>query len=426
MKIVFMTPDRIVDRRIILEALSLAQNGHSSSVIADLGPGCYSYVIHPNIKIINAVSPEKSSESGAFSLKDPIKKLVGGSAALRKILKKAYYFLFFSLQAAKPPMERKLYPIENLYYEKAVIEKADVYVACDLPMLSAASRASEKTSAALIYDAHEFYTEQSIFSPSERNIMAESEEALLKKADLVITVNDSIADLFSKKYGIKPSVIFNCTSAPPSFRQNKKYNTIREKIGLKENEKIVLFQGGYLPGRNLENLIISSKHLNDGITLVLLGYGDFIKKLEMLTKKHGKDNVKFIDAVSQEELLFYTASADLGIIPYQPVDLNTKLCTPNKLFEFIQAGIPVLAEKELKELDIFINREKIGFLRDLSTPEAVAQSINEIMSDVPGLISAKERCIEIAPSYDWKKEGKVFARLFDESYERFQKKRQLT
>ena len=118
----------------------------------------------------------------AFCIRDHVKKILGGSPIIRKLLKKSYYFLYFCLQRTKPPMERKLYPIENSYYRRAVAENGDMYVACDLPMLPAAYRAAREKGAALVYDAHEFYTEQQVFSSAEKRIMAESEEALVKCA----------------------------------------------------------------------------------------------------------------------------------------------------------------------------------------------------------------------------------------------------
>ena len=130
-------------------------------------------------------------------------------------------------------------------------------------------------------------------------------------------MNESIASLFEERYGIeKPSVIYNCTSAHAGFDRKKRHDIIREKLSLGHDRKIALFQGGYLPGRNLENLVLSSKHLKGGITLVFLGYGDYRKRLENLAGSCPPGQVRFIDAVSQNELLYYTSSADLGIIPY--------------------------------------------------------------------------------------------------------------
>jgi glycosyltransferase involved in cell wall biosynthesis len=414
MKIVFLTPDTTVDRRIVLEAQSLVRRGHSAVIIADLGPGKDQDETFLPVRIINALSPTGSGArgSGISWLKEEAKSRLGRSPALRRMTRKAYYSLFSFIELAKPAPERKLHPLGGSYLERALAENGDVCIACDLPMLPAAEQAIRKKGSALIYDAHEFYTEQQLLSGIEKRLAREVEEALLKKTRLVITINESIAGLFAARYGIrKPHVIYNCTTPPPTFDALGDHDVIREKLGLPPSTRIVLFQGGFLPGRNLENLVKAAGTFPQETALVLLGYGDFRRHLEDLARNGG---VYFIEAVSQRELLHHTASADLGIIPYQPVDLNTKFCTPNKLFEFLQAGIPLLADGRLEELRRFIDNEKIGFLRDLSSPESIAKAIEDTLGCAEDLAAAKASCLRAAPNYTWEKEGEKFADLVEE------------
>ena len=426
MKVVFLTPDHRVDRRIMLEALSLRERGHEPLIIADLGKGKEEDRSCHSVPIVNAIPYGGDIDAAAghvrgslfAALKEPMKQLLGGYPSLRRFLRTLYSCGFHSLQWLRPRGKRKLSPLEDAYYARARSCEADVYVACDLPMLPPAARAAAERNAVLIYDAHEFYTGQVILSPPERAMARAFEREFIGSARQVITVNASIARLFAQEYGIaEPAVIYNCTSPPASFDPAAGHRVIRDRLSLHEKAKIVLFQGGYLQGRNLENLVRAAARFSEDIVLVLLGFGEYRAFLEKLARAGGRKNVCFLEAVSQQELLGYSASADLGVIPYQPIDLNTRFCTPNKFFEFIQAGLPVLAEGRLEELKRFIEAEGIGFLRDLSTPAAIAAAVNAICADEDRREKARERCRAISSRYRWDVEGRRFAEMVEKACE---------
>jgi len=426
--LVFLTLDRIVDRRIILEGQSLAARGCHVTVLADLGSVTKDDSTYPGVTLLNVlagtgpVEPggEPGSGSGSSSapgfsafltMKDLAKKSLARWPATRIAVRKTFFYLYHMLQ---PPGRARLSPLEEQYARRALETEADIYVACDLPMLPPAYRAASKHGSLLIYDAHEFYTEQISLVPPERRSMVEVEKRLIGKAHLVVTINESIAGLFAERYGVKkPEVIYNCTSPPESFSRDANFNVIREKLSIPENIKVVLFQGGYLQGRNLEALVSSAGLFTDGVALVLLGYGEYRAHLEELARRRGRGRVHFLDAVSQEELLAHSASADLGIIPYQPIDLNTRYCTPNKFFEFIQAGLPILAETKLEELRRYIESEGIGYLQNLSSPEAIAEAINRIAADEANLAAVRAQVRAVAPRITWENEGRKFADLVE-------------
>lgn len=414
--VVFLTPDRVVDRRIVLEGQSLAARGCHVTVIADLGMVMRDEATYPGVTLCNVLAgaggdPALLGKSVFSMMKDFAKKALARWPAGRRAARNAFFYFYHLLQTRD---RAKLSPLEEHYASRALEIPADIYVACDLPMLPPAFRAASERGSLLIYDAHEFYTEQMTLVALERRTMVEGEKRLIGKAHLVLTINESIAELFSLRYGVKkPEVIYNCTSPPPSFSREAHHNVIREKLSLSSEVKVVLFQGGFLPGRNLEALVTSARHFSDGVALVLLGYGEYRAHLESLARRHGQGRVFFLDAVSQEELLAHSASADLGIIPYQPVDLNTKFCTPNKFFEFIQSGLPVLAEVRLEELRRYIEREGIGFLHDLSSPTAIAKAINGIVADEARLAAVRAQVHALAPQVTWEHEGKRFADLVE-------------
>ena len=113
---------------------------------------------------------------------------------------------------------------------------------------------------------------------------------------------------------------------------------------------MVLYQGGLVPGRGLDVCVRAAAHFPDGVHLVFIGKGKSLDELTALADELGvTDRVHFLPAVEPGELPVYTAAADVGVIPYQPVSSNNEYALPNKVFEYTGAGIPFVAS-DLPEL----------------------------------------------------------------------------
>ena len=143
-----------------------------------------------------------------------------------------------------------------------------------------------------------------------------------------------------------------------------------------------------------------------------MGYG-MLDELQILAKQHGvAKRIHFMDAVSQEELLFWTASADVGIIPYQAVDLNNYYCSPNKLFEFMQAQLPILAN-DLPFLRQMIVEQNIGEIAEFNSPENYASAISAIFDNFAEKKQIyKTHLIEAAKRYHWDIQGEKILKIY--------------
>jgi glycosyltransferase involved in cell wall biosynthesis len=108
--------------------------------------------------------------------------------------------------------------------------------------------------------------------------------------------------------------------------------------------------------------------------------------------------VLFHDAVRQRDLLRYTASADVGIIPYPAIDVNTTLCTPNKLFEFLVAGVPILAN-DLPELRRFVLGSNAGLTHPMNSPTEIAAAIDAMRAS--DLAAFRAGAAAAAPRMTW-------------------------
>ncbi len=300
----------------------------------------------------------------------------------------------------------------------AVRGAGDVYHAHDLNNLQVAYSAARKRGAKLVYDAHELFPEMANrWVRLKRRSWRRLEGRLLPQADLAITVNELIAEEMGKRYGVPPPlVVLNCPDPPQGFDPRGRYDRIREQLGLAPERKVVLYQGWMSEGRGLENLVRSARLLVDGAVVVFMGYGEYEEILREMASAEPEGLVHFIPAVPQRDLLAYCASADLGVIPYQAVDLNNYYTSPNKLFDFIQAGLPIVAS-DLPYLRKVIVSDGLGMVAKLDSPQAYASAINGLLTRPAEAAGVRENLLRVAPQYTWEAQGRklveVYERLLD-------------
>lgn len=301
-------------------------------------------------------------------------------------------------------------PFRSAFVNAASHIEADIIQVHDLPALEAGVELAQMRNAPLVYDAHELYPEQASFSSVQKKICSAAELKLIKHADLVFAVNESIAREMSNRYSIGlPRVLLNAIDPLPTFDPSLKYDLLREKTGVGTDKRILLFQGGFAPNRNLENLVCAFRWVTTpDVDLVLMGFGSFGEKLKALAQKYGLLNrrVHFIAAVSQAELLQHSASADMGIIPYPHVDLNSYYCTPNKLFEFIQAGLPILANRS-PELERFVKANGFGDVASMNSAEQIASAIDQAFASGE-MSSWRQALLDGQQRFTWKVEEQCY------------------
>lgn len=397
-QIVMLVGDHHIDRRVLDQARSLFNAGWKVAVIA-----------------LFALPDEKLLTERAF----PEIEVIRVSGERTERLFKEFPVNLIEEALSKLPKVNwvELFPHLVHFIFEAAARPATVYMANDLPQLPAAVIASMINKARLTYDAHELFGDQG-FAPEKKKILDDIECELIQYADAVMTVNESIADIMAERYRIKkPTVILNCTSTHGKPVPMPKTDTIRQLTPVPRESRILLFQGNISEKtRNLENVIkgISlSKHKD--VSLVLVGpeaHAGARVNLAAVGKSCGilGSRLFFIDAIPQSKLLDVTASADAAIVPYVAVDLNTALCTPNKLFEFLVAGVPVIGN-DLTELRRFIGQEGVGINRSMNSADEIRDAIDE-MFDLD-LDKLRMHCATVAPRYVWEIQGQKVVELVD-------------
>lgn len=357
--VIMFAMDRRLDRRIVLAAETLQANGFSTCLLA---PADRSVIDEP-------IWVERVSTSGLG--------MYGRGLRLHRFMRDRFPFLRGTMrrltwQAVKAPEQVFL----SLFDTAISRAKGKVYVAHDLPMLPVALAAQRLHGGKVILDCHELYSEQA-FSRAERQLWRSVEARYIGQADAVITVNPSIARELRQNHGLpEVHVVSNADRFVPDTPRNTD-NPFRSLIGNERSAPTVLYQGGLSSGRNLDTLVAAfSVMRHTDAQLVLLGDGG---AKTMLRKKARQlsisDRVHFIPTVPQKQLIELARWADLGVIPYQANCLNNELCTPNKLFEFIMARLPIVAS-DLPEIRRIVSGYDIGVLGSTRTPADFAALID--------------------------------------------------
>lgn len=299
-------------------------------------------------------------------------------------------------------------------YKVALAEPFDVFHAHDLNTLLPAAAAARRSGRPLVYDSHELYPDVSGLSRKERFIWRRLEPRLIRRATHVITVCESIAGELVERYRVAPpTILLNCPPAA-TLTEHPATNLLRARAGLTEADgPLVLYQGGFAPGRGIDALIDASVYL-DRCTLVLMGWGPIEDDLARQIDRLGmQGKVRIVAPVSRAELLAHTAGADVGVIPYQPVGLNNYYTTPNKLFEYIAAGLPIAASA-VPELERFLGNHGVGLTFDPYDPRAIASTINRMLSDAELLAQMRASAKDAATVLNWEHEQTKLVRLYQE------------
>jgi glycosyltransferase involved in cell wall biosynthesis len=257
--------------------------------------------------------------------------------------------------------------------------KADILLANDLDTLLPNFLVSKCKRQQLVYDSHEYFTEQEELQDRRfvKNVWLRLERFLVPRLKYCYTVNESIAAIYYKKYGVQFKVVRNMPilSQFPSIAGSADSH-------LQVEQKILLTQGvGLHSNRGLEELILSMQLVTGNFVLYIVGDGLALPKLKVLVQEQQlEQKVLFPGILPPDVLKVLTAKAFCGFSLDKPTCLNYVYSLPNKLFDFIHAGIPVIGSN-LPEVSAIITDYHIGLVIDAVTPESIAAAVNRLESD---------------------------------------------
>lgn len=259
----------------------------------------------------------------------------------------------------------------------------------------------------LVYDSHEYQAHTRWVSPLKRWFIQKIERFALRFTAANVVVSPSIAKAYSQDYRIAlPHVVMNC----PQQENCHSTGRLRTKIGAHPRDCILLYQGGLSEGRGIEQILAAFRELpNPKMHLVFMGYGPFESLIR--TAAEYDDRIKLVNAVPPDEVLSYTADADFGFCYLSDPCLNYQYSLPNKVFEYLMSGVPIVANN-LIEVRQIIERYAAGLVvNDISVPALVAA--------LKALPEFKRThfltCLpELRATYNWEQQAKVWEEIMSD------------
>jgi len=329
-------------------------------------------------------------------------ELVGRRIKYSEPVKRDYRTKRFRLLFNKGPFFYACYNIRLFCY--LIVVRADLFLANDLDTLPAVWMASKLRRIPYVFDSHEYFTEvpELVNRRVVQKIWKGIEGLLLPGTRFMITVNKEIAKLFEQEYNVKAQVLMN---VPCKLRGDS-----QEPLGQIpksfEGKILILYQGAVNEGRGLEEIIDAMPKI-PGHALLIIGGGDIFDKLQKrVTLMDLKSRVHFTGRLPMEELSWYTQQAIIGISLEQDRGLNYRLALPNKLFDYMHAGLPVLVS-DLPVMGGIVKEINFGMVTNKFDPESLSAKILDMTTDKERYGAWKDSALKGSDKFTWESQESV-------------------
>jgi starch synthase len=285
------------------------------------------------------------------------------------------------------------------FFKAACEERPFAIHAHDLSTALVGLAAAGRLGVPCICDFHEWYSENITWDaptkshiPHPRKVRTAyrwTERLAMMRAAGVVTVCESIARELEMNYASGRETVHLVRNIPSARRNpTKKYPPLREQLGIRDDQMIVLWQGGTGPTRLLEPVIDALAHY-DRFTLVIRG-----PSLDMFGEEYRAraarlncaERLILCPPVPSEDVVEAAKGADCGVWTLPNLCKNFSYALPNKVFEYLFAGVPLLAAN-YPEVRNLVERHGVGLLFDPYDPKSIASGIRRL-NEEPGLKEA--------------------------------------
>ncbi|MBI3747948.1 MAG: glycosyltransferase [Chloroflexi bacterium] len=290
----------------------------------------------------------------------------------------------------------------------------------DLTGLPAAVGAQARKGGVVVYDSHESFMDSgsNVNRPAwAKWLMRRFERRQARHAVALVTVNRSLGELLGSRFGLERVVVVYNTPArwePPAEAPD----LLRRATELPPGTPIALYHGAFSPHRGVEELAEAILLPGmEAVHAVFLGYGSLEADLrELAAEPRFGGRVHVLKAVSPGVLPAWVASADVGVMAIQASTLNHRLSSPNKLFESIATGLPVVVSDFLEMRRIVLDDPDgpLGAVCDPADPASIASAIRSILDLSPAdLADLRARCLRAAHDrWNWETESAKLVALY--------------
>jgi len=398
---ILVTNDMFSDSRVDRHARTLASHGFEVAVVCSASDRTSAKESRENFRILRVRSGINDRIS---AIAQRLRQMSGTTTPHQRLLSSKNKDLKWVVKLVLRTLRLTLFQLAMLRAARRI--NADIYCSNDLDTLLIGVVAKGHSSR-LVYDSHELWPDMLIGVPEYGKMILRSWEGILsRRADAVMTVNEFIADVLMSRYSLKPPiyVVYNCPT--PATHRNRAPGRRNRRL------KVVLYHGGLTPERGLENLVRAAHHLLPDIVLTFRGSGIIEGELRNLAS--GLSNVRFEPPVEMRQVVDAASRADVGVIPYLPTNLCNYYSSPNKLFEYIEAGLPIAASN-LPFMKKIIFENEIGAVFDPRDPSSIAEVLNK-MTRTPALNRYKRNITWVRRKYNWNVEMEKLVKVYEGLY----------
>lgn len=328
--------------------------------------------------------------------------LVGRKLSISLPIERSYPTRRFTLPFSKGPL---FYAVLNIRLFLFLMgSRCTVIHSNDLDTLPACSLAALLRRKKLVYDTHEYFTEVPELAHNKfaKMIWTGFERVIFPRLKNVMTVNESIAKVYRDKYKVDVKVLRNL----PSINETRRIEQLPAQ-DLKTDKPALILQGaGINIDRGAEEGVEMMKYLPD-MVLYIIGAGDVFIDLQLLAEKHAvSEKVVFLPKMPFDKLRLYTRSAQMGLSLDKGTNLNYLYSLPNKLFDYIHAGIPQVVTA-MPEVARIVNSYQTGVVVPGHQPEQLADAVRTLWNDKTKLAELRANCLKAREELNWEKESKV-------------------
>lgn len=325
----------------------------------------------------------------SFDWTTPNFETILGDITVYKLKKSKFSFVFYFSFAVR-------------LWKSLKSSNADIYIAEDFFPLAFTTIIGKRKNAKVVYNSRELYPFLGGLRKKKFTqwLIKKIEKKYIEKVDLVLTTGEMDSKFLEDYYGIGNTLVIRNI---PLLQLPDKEIDLRKMLNISEEQKILLYQGVMIEGRGIIKIISLMNELPN-IEFVLLGDGALRKEFERTASKFNIHNrVHFLGTIPQRELLNYTAAADIGLALIENISVSYYHALPNKLFEYIMAGIPVLSSN-LPQMEKIVNDYQVGIIVDEKDDINILNGLKKLSADKELISHFKDNCRKASLELNWDKE----------------------
>ena len=280
--------------------------------------------------------------------------------------------------------------------------KASLYIAEDFYTLPFVAIIAKLKGSKICYNSRELYA----FLGGLRNrpllqwIVKQIEKLFIKRVDLVLTTGEMDSEFLEKFYGISNTLVIRNI---PLLQKPRRKVDFKNEYGIPKEKVVLLYQGVLLEGRGIPLILKAMQQIPDTV-LLILGDGEQKINFQKLAADLGiSDRLIFAGSIKQDELINYTAGADIGLSLIENISISYYHALPNKLFEYIMAGLPVLSS-DLPQMKKIIDTYQVGEAIDIEGISSIVSVLKKWVENPDQLDKYKSNCLIAAKELNWQAE----------------------